>query len=317
MGNSLLFTDGSSQDIDFRAVAASLGQDALLWVDLAHADEHEIAEAIDVLGIGDETRERLRSPAERADVHDQPTQLHVTVLAPGSRDEMIQVDCVAGELWLLTLHSGPVEAIAHFRDRVTGRGELGTLDAPTFLADLLEWVLGGYVRAFESIEDDLEATDVAAIRATDDEVDGWAEKLVQLRRQAGQLRRALGGHRQVFVALARPEFDAVSSEESAERFAELVLQLDRGLDLAATTRESVLGSFELLVARAGQRTNEIMKVLTLVSVLLLPSTALAGIMGMNFKVGLFEHAGYFWVTVAAMLVVATATLVGARARRWI
>jgi Mg2+ and Co2+ transporter CorA len=72
-----------------------------------------------------------------------------------------------------------------------------------------------------------------------------------------------------------------------------------------------------LIARTEQRTNEIMKVLTLASVLLLPGALIAGVMGMNFKVGFFEHAVYFWVVVGLIAVVAAATLAVARARRWI
>jgi Mg2+ and Co2+ transporter CorA len=73
----------------------------------------------------------------------------------------------------------------------------------------------------------------------------------------------------------------------------------------------------VLIARTGHRTNEIMKVLTLASVLLLPGALLAGVLGMNFRVGLFEHAELFWVVVALIAVIAVATLGVARARRWI
>jgi Mg2+ and Co2+ transporter CorA len=52
-----------------------------------------------------------------------------------------------------------------------------------------------------------------------------------------------------------------------------------------------------------------MKVLTLASVLILPGTLLAGIMGMNFKLELFATEKYFWVTLAAMSGVALLTLV--------
>jgi magnesium transporter len=60
-----------------------------------------------------------------------------------------------------------------------------------------------------------------------------------------------------------------------------------------------------------------MKVLTLVTVILLPATVLGGIMGMNFKVGLFNHAWLFWVVVATMLLIAALVLSLARSRRWI
>jgi Mg2+ and Co2+ transporter CorA len=60
-----------------------------------------------------------------------------------------------------------------------------------------------------------------------------------------------------------------------------------------------------------------MKVLTLASVLLLPGALVAGVLGMNFKVGFFEHSGLFWVVLALIASFAVATLAAARARRWI
>ena len=58
-----------------------------------------------------------------------------------------------------------------------------------------------------------------------------------------------------------------------------------------------------------------MKVLTLTSVILLPGALLAGVMGMNFKVGLFDHAGLFWVVLAVIVGVAPLTLAVAKLRR--
>jgi Mg2+ and Co2+ transporter CorA len=40
-------------------------------------------------------------------------------------------------------------------------------------------------------------------------------------------------------------------------------------------------------------------------------------MGMNFKLGIFESAGYFWLVVTLMVAVAVVTVVVARARRWV
>jgi magnesium transporter len=60
-----------------------------------------------------------------------------------------------------------------------------------------------------------------------------------------------------------------------------------------------------------------MKVLTLVTVILLPSTVLAGVMGMNFRVGLFDLVWMFWAVIAAMLGIAVLVLSVARSQRWI
>jgi len=66
-----------------------------------------------------------------------------------------------------------------------------------------------------------------------------------------------------------------------------------------------------------QATEQIMKVLTLTSVILLPGALLAGIMGMNFKVGLFEANWIFYVVIALILAIAPTTVGVARRRSWI
>ena len=44
---------------------------------------------------------------------------------------------------------------------------------------------------------------------------------------------------------------------------------------------------------------------------------LAGIMGMNFKVALFDNPSLFWLVIIVMVVVAAVVLFVARLRRWI
>jgi Mg2+ and Co2+ transporter CorA len=60
-----------------------------------------------------------------------------------------------------------------------------------------------------------------------------------------------------------------------------------------------------------------MKVLTLTSVILLPGALIAGVMGMNFRVGLFELTWLFWVVLVGIALLAPLTIVVARRRRWI
>ena len=71
------------------------------------------------------------------------------------------------------------------------------------------------------------------------------------------------------------------------------------------------------MTRTAQRTNDIMRLLTLVSVTLLPAAVLAGVMGMNFQVGLFDNSNLFWVVIAAMVLFMIATIIVARTRRWL
>ena len=178
-------------------------------------------------------------------------------------------------------------------------------------------VLTGYLDAFEAIELELEEFDTRVMRGEFEEPEDELERLVELRRDVGALRRALVSHRMVLLALTRPEIDAVTSSKHTERFRELQGRLEDVVQAARDSRDSVVGSFDVLVARTGQRTNEIMKVLTLGTVLLLPGALIAGVMGMNFRIGLFDIGWFFWIVCSAIVALAAVTLVAARKRRWI
>jgi magnesium transporter len=113
------------------------------------------------------------------------------------------------------------------------------------------------------------------------------------------------------------KLDTLSSEASAQRFANLERRVSQALEAARDTKDSAFGTFDLLVARIGQRTNDIMKVLTLGTVILLPATVLAGVMGMNFEVGLFGQTWLFWAVIGMMCLIAALVVSIARAREWI
>ena len=180
---------------------------------------------------------------------------------------------------------------------------IGTLDAPSFVAAVGEWVIASYLRAFEAVETELEELDAKGdVRNPEQRRLRRPEPLVELRRRIGSLRRALAPHREVVASLAHPELDMLSTELSGELFGDLERRVTQALDAARDTKQSTFGSFDLLVARIGQRTNDIMRVLTLGTVILLPATVLGGIMGMNFKVGIFDYAWLYWVVIAVMFV---------------
>jgi Mg2+ and Co2+ transporter CorA len=243
----------------------------------------------------------------------------VTALAPsdGESFELTAVTCLVAERWIVTAHSGTPEVLETFRERVCGSGDTGRLDGPEFLANLLEWVLAGYLDAFDEIEVALDDVDTSSMADTSTDTDGTLARLVEIRGEVGRLRRALTSHREVILALTRPELEAITSSSAAERFASLRDRLEEAVQAARDSRESVVGSFDVLIANTSQRTNEIMKVLTLASVLILPGTLIAGILGMNFRLGVFEDQLYFWGVLGAMLAVASVTLALARVRHWI
>ena len=321
MLTAFLFDERESEQIeDWRAALEGLADDQLLWLALRDPTEDEVVALQEALELGDENAQRLLEQPRRASLADAGDRMHVTLYAAGvekGEPVLTPLECALGRNWIVTAHHGKVDVVEEFRERAEGGGQVGALDAPSFVAAILEWIVAGYFRSFEAVESELEELDARVRSGTPNDVSDDLARLVELRRSIGTLRRALAPHREVVVALAHPELDALSTERSAEKFAALESRLTQALEAARESKESTFGSFDLLVARIGQRTNDIMKVLRLVTVVLLPSTVLAGIMGMNFQVGLFNAVWVFWVVLAAMLSIALLVLSVARSRRWI
>ena len=83
------------------------------------------------------------------------------------------------------------------------------------------------------------------------------------------------------------------------------------------TRDLLVGSFDIYLGRSAQRSNDVMKTLTLISAVALPAIVLAGVMGMNFKLPFFDEPGNFWIVIAAMVALAIGIFGASRWKGWI
>jgi len=310
----------SRREEDLPDALNGLDDDAMLWVALRDPTEEEAGVVQEALELSEKQTRRLLEQPGQASLADAGEHMHVTLYVASSEDGkpvLHPVECVLGRNWVVTSHEAEIEVLEEFRERAEGGGQVGALDSPSFVAAAVEWVVTSYFRAFEEIEGELEELDAKVMSDVPKSVTDDLARLVELRRSIGTLRRALFPHREVIVALAHPELDLLSTETSAERFDAIDRRVAQAMDAAREAKESTRGSFDLLVARLGQRTNDIMKVFTLVTVILLPATVLAGVMGMNFRVGLFDLAWMFWAVIGAMIGIAVLVLSVARTQRWI
>ena len=319
MTTAILFDrDGVERLADLDDRPRRLRGSRLLWVDVDGGSTADARRAAATFRLDDESEQRLVRDDADSRFRDKGQYVHVTLSSPraDADDELTRIECVVGDNWVVTAHRHRVQALEDYAELAGGSGRTGDLDGATFLANLIEWVLGEHASAFERIEAELERVDARAMRGERDAEDE-IEQLVALRGEVGTLRRSLTSHRSLLLALAHTEYEALGDESSALRFQRLLERYESTLNGARDARESIVGSFDVLIARTGYRTNEIVKILTLASVVFLPGALIAGVMGMNFKVGLFEHTVLFWIVLALIVAIGTGTVVVARVRRWI
>ena len=320
----LFDVDGGDCEIDADAIDPdALTERQLLWVDIEDNRGDDTAGIVDALveklRLGD-GRDALRALDGRPALQNFQDWFLVEVVAvecPGKLQfEGRGLAIVCGRNFVLSLHRGPLAFLDELHDREHGETRIGSLRAESFTASLLDWQVDSYLKAVSGLEAEVDRLEVSVL--TTSVHHECLPELARLRRGASRLRRMLSPHRHVFGSLARPDFRPDEDGGTEKEFRALEQRFERAMDAVENGRELVVGSFELFTTRSAQRTNETMRVLTFVTVLLGTLAVIAGAMGMNFKAPIFETGqSGFWITVVGMLGFAVLATILARWRKWL
>ena len=95
--------------------------------------------------------------------------------------------------------------------------------------------------------------------------------------------------------------------DASERIWDLLDNFKEVVEALEDTNESVIS----------HRQNDVLRILTVVSVVLLPLTLITGIFGMNVRFPGWETATAFWVIAGAMLALAAGLIAFFRYKRWL
>jgi magnesium transporter len=283
-------------------------------------DPERFATVVAALDIPDRTAEHVLKPLGRAGLIRYKSAIHLTVEAIEASDRTgadayrrRELDILARRNLVMTVHDGPVEALDRFQGELRGDTLIGKLDAGGLLEAIVDTVLTTWFTRIEEIEHDIDKLDEIAMRGPDSQA--FLVGVLRLRRRVAVLRRTIAPHREALAPLARA--DIALDEVLGHTLPNLVERLERVIDAVENARELLVGAFDLYLGGAAHRSNEVMKVLTILSAVLLPGVVLAGVMGMNFPMPFFRQADNFWLVIGGMAVFAAAILVVARLRRWI
>lgn len=305
-----------------RKAVGHIGERQLLWVDVLLGDDPTEGESfLEMLPFGrQEVLDWWASTfGPRLTVHGDYFLARVVAISAKGRDgEQVVLDLAVGKNVVLTAHRTPVEFLSLINARITTDTTLGEIDAADFATVLLEGLITGYLEVTDAILAEIDSLDREALKA-DGNGDLLAD-LVDLRHRIASTRRVLAAHRPVVAGLAGADFKVATraQEDAAPRFAALTEHFDGAISAIDAAREALIGTFDIHMSRTAQRTNDVMKILTITSVLLLPTGVIAGFMGMNIKAPYTnDDPTIFWFIVATIVIIAVATLAVFRIRKWL
>ena len=221
-----------------------------------------------------------------------------------------EVDFFLGHNYLVTHHTEKVAAIERVR-RAGQRDERHLMRGSDYLMyELADEIISDFMPCIDDLDEEI---DRAEDEVFDRPTSATLNRIFTLKRATLHLRRILSPQREVLNRLARDDYAPIEDKERIY-FRGIYDHLVRLVDINDSMRDLVSGTLDTYLSVVSNRMNEVMKVLTVVTLLFMPLTFLTGFFGMNFFGATYE------VTAPAdgklLLVLAVISMVGTPLLMW-
>ncbi len=270
---------------DIEGLKSALRDDCVTWVDVqGFGDQvlfHQIGEVFELHPL---MLEDIVNVPQRPKTEPYGDQLLVVVrmvrLNAEQQIDTEQVSLVLGRNYVLTFQERYGDVFDPVRERIRNPAGRIRQHGPDYLAyALIDTVIDAYYPALELIGDQLEVLEDEVV---EDPKPSLLGRVQRLKNRLGNLRRGIWPQREAISSLVRDDY-AVVSPEVRLYFRDTLDHCVQTTEVTEMYREMAAGLMNTYLSSIANRTNEVMKVLTMVATVFIPLTFIAGIYGMNFE----------------------------------
>jgi len=272
------------RDVGDVETLAALPGDRIIWVDVRGLGDETVLRrigelfAIHPLALEDAVNVPQRASSTLYE-NQQVIVVRVPMIGEGGEIDAPQVCFVLGQRSLITFQERPFGFFDPVRARLrAGIGPIRTL-GPDYLAyALIDTLIDRYYPIVQTLSEEMEELEAEVIEHP---LEDSLAKIHQVQRKLVLLRRIGAPQREALAALLRDHSPLVGEpvrvflRDTYDHAAQIMEAVD-------STREMGIGLVNLHLSNVSQRTNEVMKTLTLVASIFIPLSFLAGVYGMNF-----------------------------------
>jgi magnesium transporter len=264
------------------------GRDSPTWIMVTGLhDVQKISELLAAYEIHPLVQDDILNTRQQPKLEDFGSYLFITAkqltVAPTEVPESFdlqQFSLLLTDRVLITFHEGPPDIFAPVLKRLhEAKGRLRSLGPDYLMWALLDALLDHYLVALAHLEEKVSASDE---QLTNPESQVRLADIHALRGETQFLYRTVRPMRELVVSLQHTESDLLS-RVLIPYLRDLYDHSWRAIETAEHLREAVIAMREYHQHLVSQRLNEVMKVLTALSIVFLPLTFVAGVYGMNFK----------------------------------
>ena len=219
-----------------------------------------------------------------------------------------------GRNFLFTIHRATLGSADNIHQRLPADARLLNKGPDFLLYSLVDQMVDAYFPLLDEIEEDVDELQEEIFK---DAHPQHLDDLLKLKRQVNVLRRQSMPQRELMNQISRGDAQFIQQQHLIY-FRDIYDHMFRINETIDNERDMMSGTMEAYLSVIANRTNEIMKVLTIFSAIMLPLTLIAGIYGMNFanEPELRWRYGY-WYALGLMAITAAVMIIWFRRRGWI
>lgn len=322
-------TDGTIQtDVPVMELPGLLSQSEItVWIDL---DPHELEEReverllqeqfqFHPLAVDDALRETHMPRVD--DWHDALYVVLHSVRFDHStrRIHTPELDIFLRKNLLVTYHVEAIPAVEAVMSVVVRDAQRMSNGPDNLLYQICDHIVAEYMPLAEQLDDWIDEIEHAILT---DPSSHLLTRILRQKRRLIRLRRSLSALREVFNKLARDNYAVIDAADRVY-FRDVYDHTVRLYDIVESMRDLVSGTLDTYLSMTSNRTNEVMKTLTITSVIFMPISFLASFFGMNFFADEFalhpdrSLAWLFWPGLLLTISLPPAMYLWMRFRRWV
>ena len=223
--------------------------------------------------------------------------------------EFDDIDIFIGPDFLITVRSGDSGIFETVRARAE-QEQVDRLDRLFYM--IVDHIVDGYQPVLDKLADNI--SDIEDVVLDRPDPDTLAE-IFSLKRKLVEFRRVAAGMREVVNTLTRRE-KGILGDDLDVYFRDIYDHIVRTVELIETYRDLLSGALDIYLSAVANRTNEVMKVLTIWGTVALPLVIITGFFGMNLRLP-WENSIHGTVFAVVLMAVSTiAVLVYFKTKRW-
>ncbi len=225
-----------------------------------------------------------------------------------------EIDLFLGDNFVVTIHNDSFPMLEKIRnrclrdERVLSRGAVFTFHT------ILDYLVDEFIEVQDEVQRFIDRLEAVVFSGTAES--SILKRIFELKEDIGALRRLATTQRQILWRFSKGEYK-LAKGASLIYFRDVFDHMNDIVEHAETFNDLLSNILHVYLSMASEKTNTIMKTLTIFTAVLLPLSVISGIYGMNFDFPERNIPGSYFIILGAMATIVVTMLIIFKRKDWL